>query len=575
MITMPAKGIVLGNKYLLLQEIGRGGMGIVFLARHQTLDSLVAVKILLPEFGSNTRVRDRFINEAKRHARLKHNNIVAVQDAEFDGKFCYFVMEYVDGIDLGKRIKQGPLGLDEIKRIVLQISSGLKYVHDQKLVHRDIKPSNIILEAHTGRVVITDFGICKSVTSASPAEAKTQSGEIVGTLEYMPPEQFGKPTTTIGHDIYAFGLLIYEMLTRVRAFDSRKYGMYALINQINSVYPAAPSSLRKNLPTAVDQVIRKAIDKNLALRYETATALYQAFAVAVARSETPVQVTPLPRNFLRTPAVYITAIAGSALVLLVIIIICAIPPAKGYLRISSTPMDVQLRLDDGPVQEVTLPWGRLIAAGRHRIIITRFGAVQPYRSSPFTVSGGDTVKLDLTNRPELALKSATPAAGLPVSSGAVRAAADTIRMITPQMAATDLRRPPATSSATAPARPVNVTAVIPRVQAEGQTAGAAPQSTAGANPAAGSPGEAARSSSSSRSLPASGNLILMSNVPVRFWADGNPLSTHSEMQHSMTVTRDRTYVIQVVQPDSVQASPEQLSKSFKMRTGQDTLRFRL
>jgi serine/threonine protein kinase len=197
----------------IIELIGQGGMGAVYKARQPSLDRLVAVKVLPPEAGRDPAFAERFGREARALARLSHPNIVAVHDVGRAGDFFYFVMEFVDGVNLRQLLRDGQLDPAQALRIVPQICDALQYAHEEGVVHRDIKPENILLD-RKGRVKIADFGLAKLLGRDGENFTLTGSRQVMGTLYYMAPEQVERPLE-VDHraDIYSLGVVFYEMLT--------------------------------------------------------------------------------------------------------------------------------------------------------------------------------------------------------------------------------------------------------------------------------------------------------------------------------------------------------------------------
>src|SRR5881397_3793515 len=174
------------GRYSLERELGRGGMGVVYLAREVRLDRPVAVKLLPPELAAHPTLRERFMREARTAARLSHPNIVPIHAVDEAGAFVFYVMAYVDGETLAERVRaHGPLPPHDVTRIVREVAWALAYAHAQGVVHRDIKAANILLERGTQRAMVLDFGIARLAT----VSGETAAGEVLGTPEYMSPEQ--------------------------------------------------------------------------------------------------------------------------------------------------------------------------------------------------------------------------------------------------------------------------------------------------------------------------------------------------------------------------------------------------
>src|SRR6184192_1549619 len=175
----------LAGRYSLERELGRGGMGVVYLAREVRLDRPVAIKLLPPELAAQQALRDRFLREARTAARLSHPYVVPIHSVdEIDG-FVFYVMAYVDGETLAQRVSaRGPLPPHDVMRILREVAWALAYAHAQGIVHRDIKPANILIERGNERSMVTDFGIARAAQGGD-----TAIGEVLGTPEYMSPEQ--------------------------------------------------------------------------------------------------------------------------------------------------------------------------------------------------------------------------------------------------------------------------------------------------------------------------------------------------------------------------------------------------
>jgi predicted Ser/Thr protein kinase len=251
----------------IIELLGRGGMGAVYKARQPQLDRLVALKILPVEGASDPAFAERFAREAKALARLSHPNIVAVYDfgRTADGLF-YFVMEYVDGVNLRQAIQSGGMDPKQALAIVPQICDALEFAHDEGVVHRDIKPENILLD-HRGRVKIADFGLAKLLGQETADHALTRTMQVMGTLRYMAPEQMeGAKAVDHRADIYSLGVVFYELLT-----GELPVGRFA------------PPSKKVEIDVRLDEVVLRALEKEPEHRYQHAsevkTAIEQAAVV--------------------------------------------------------------------------------------------------------------------------------------------------------------------------------------------------------------------------------------------------------------------------------------------------------
>src|ERR1039458_935054 len=197
----------------ILALIGKGGMGAVYQARQPALDRLVALKILPPQAAGGPGFAERFNREARALARLNHPNIVGVYEFGQAGGSPFFIMEFVDGLNLRQLEQAGQLSPREALQIVPQICEALQFAHDEGIVHRDIKPENILVDKK-GRVKIADFGIAKIIGGEEAGAGVRRHGAAIGTPHYMTPEQGEKPQT-VDHraDIFSLGVVFYEMLT--------------------------------------------------------------------------------------------------------------------------------------------------------------------------------------------------------------------------------------------------------------------------------------------------------------------------------------------------------------------------
>src|SRR2546425_2725061 len=209
----------LAGRYSLEREVGRGGMGVVYLAREVRLDRPVAIKLLPPAKARDGALRERFLREARTAAKLSHPNIIPIFTVDETGEFVFFAMAYVEGETLTQRVRErGPLPPSEAARVLREVVWALAYAHSQGVVHRDVKPDNIILEAATGRALVADFGIAGLVKGAAGLEG----GEVIGTPEFMSPEQVLGETVDGRSDLYSLGLVGYFALSGKLPFEGSK-----------------------------------------------------------------------------------------------------------------------------------------------------------------------------------------------------------------------------------------------------------------------------------------------------------------------------------------------------------------
>jgi len=266
------------GRYDIVRVLGKGAMGMVYEARDPNLDRRVAIKTIRVENLSADASADyeaRFRTEARSAARLQHPNIVSVYDSERHGDTAYLVMEYVQGDDLKQYLDGGKqYSLEQSVGMVRDLLAALDYAHRQNIVHRDVKPANLLIEA-SGRVKLTDFGVARIQDSGDATRTK---GSMVGTLKYMSPEQVQGLSVDARADLFAAGIVLYQLLTGKRPFDGESE--FAIIHQIVSQNPPAPSSIHPQVPAEMDAVVARALAKQredrFATAHEFALALQQA-----------------------------------------------------------------------------------------------------------------------------------------------------------------------------------------------------------------------------------------------------------------------------------------------------------
>jgi predicted Ser/Thr protein kinase len=255
--------------YDILEELGRGGMGVVYRARHTRLDRLVAIKILPAEVSDEPAFAERFAREARALAKLNHPHIVSIYDFGQTGEQSYFIMEYVEGANLRQRMRAGRLQPQEALQIIARICDALEYAHEEGIVHRDIKPENILLDKK-GRVKIADFGLVKLVARKTAQYTLTGPWQVVGTPHYMAPEQMDNvPILDHRADIYSLGVMLYEMLT----------GQLPL-----GRFP--PPSHKAPVDAQFDEVVLRALEREPERRYQRVSEMKAALAVLLAK-DTP------------------------------------------------------------------------------------------------------------------------------------------------------------------------------------------------------------------------------------------------------------------------------------------------
>jgi serine/threonine protein kinase len=277
-------GTLLAGRYRLESKLGSGGMSTVYLARDETLERWVAIKLMHREISDQPDQLERFRREARAVAQLSHPNVVAVIDAGEDEGFPFIVFEYVSGETLKARIdRAGRLPLDEAAAYAIEIGRGLAAAHTHKLVHRDVKPQNVLIDPE-GRAKVTDFGIARSLES----DGLTKTGRVLGTTDYVSPEQAMGHGVDSRSDVYSLGVLLYEMLTGQPPFKAETVVGVAM-KHVNDPMPDV-QELRPDASAALARVVEKATQKDARRRYADMNAMLAdlegALEVEVARSGT-------------------------------------------------------------------------------------------------------------------------------------------------------------------------------------------------------------------------------------------------------------------------------------------------
>ncbi len=295
----------LAPAYLVERQLGRGGMGEVYLAHDTALHRPVAIKVLPPEFATDPESRARFLHETRTAASFSHPNIVPVHAVEErEGLLC-FVMGFVDGETLTDRVRlNGPVGVGEGVRLLQEVAWALSYAHGRGIVHRDVKPDNIMLERATGRALVTDFGIARSAALSE----SVQTGHVMGTPDYMSPEQAAGDEVDGRSDLYSLGVVAFFALTGRAPFEGDSES--ALLAQHIAVEPPRVETLRPGLPDGLVAVVHRLLQKDPADRFTTGEEVVEALdALRASRPD----VAPSIRLFLsRAPALVLGAAAIAA-----------------------------------------------------------------------------------------------------------------------------------------------------------------------------------------------------------------------------------------------------------------------
>jgi serine/threonine-protein kinase len=263
----PLLGRVINRRYRLEEQLGSGGMGVVYRARHLLIDRIVAIKILVP--GKNTdHLRAWFLREARAVNRINHAHIVDIHDyGETDDGLAYLVMELLDGTPLNEVIARGPMPVSRAADIIEQCCAALARAHDLGVIHRDLKPDNVYLLERGGRkdfVKILDFGLARLMQETAAAAR----GAVFGTPEYMSPEQTLGAEATAASDLYSLGVVFYEMLTGKLPFEGP--GRSAVMEQHRSQPPVPPSRHVPGLLPLGESIVLKLLEKEPSRRYRDA-----------------------------------------------------------------------------------------------------------------------------------------------------------------------------------------------------------------------------------------------------------------------------------------------------------------
>jgi serine/threonine-protein kinase len=274
----------LAGRYSIERELGRGGMGIVYLAREVRLDRLIALKLLPPVLAAQPGPRERFLREARMAAKLSHPNIIPIHTVDEIGTFVFFAMAYVEGETLTERIRRrGPLASSEAARVLREVAWALAYAHGQGVIHRDVKPDNIMLETGSGRALVADFGIAGQVSGA----AALDGGEVIGTPEFMSPEQALGEQVDGRSDLYGLGVVGYFALSGRLPFQGAK-ATEVLAKQVTET-PRPLAEVAGGTPRKLALAVDRCLAKDRDERPESAAVLAEQLGLALEqRRELPV-----------------------------------------------------------------------------------------------------------------------------------------------------------------------------------------------------------------------------------------------------------------------------------------------
>jgi WD40 repeat protein len=351
--------------YEVNEVIGRGGMGIALRAFDETLQRIVAIKVLAPQLATSGTARQRFVREAQAAAAVRNEHVIDIHAVEGTGERPYLVMEYISGVSLQQRLDQtGPLEVKEILRIGMQTAAGLAAAHAQGLVHRDIKPANILLENGVERVKITDFGLARAVDDAS----LTQSGVVAGTPQYMAPEQARGEAVDHRADLFSLGSVLYAMCTGRAPFQAN--GMMAVLKRVCEDTPRPIQEINPEIPDWLVEIVARLQAKDPADRFQSAADVAELLSTHL----THVQQTAFTRSrrVPRSPSRRGRRWRAVVTALLLLLGGLTLTEAAGVTRIAATVIRV-LTPDGILVVEVEDPNVKVTIEGDGGLIITGAG----------------------------------------------------------------------------------------------------------------------------------------------------------------------------------------------------------
>jgi serine/threonine protein kinase len=390
--------------YEILSALGAGGMGEVYKARDTRLDRTVAIKVLPAQFAADPEFRERFEREAKAISQLTHPHICTLYDVGSQDGTDFLVMEYLEGETLADRLAKGALSLEQALQVGIQIADALAKAHRAGVVHRDLKPGNIMVTKTGGKLL--DFGLAKTSASVGASAGismlpttphnLTAQGTILGTFQYMAPEQLEGQEADTRTDIFAFGAVLYETLTGKKAFEGKSQA--SLIAAILEREPPAISSVQPLSPPILDRVVRKCLAKNPDDRWQTATDLLDELRWVTEASYTASATVSATTRFQSRRLALVSAVAVALLltsvVLTGVILLHRETTSLGTIRLAVFPPEkATFSVQTGRPEFAVSPDGRLITFSATDIAGKTLLWVQPFDSftaQPMTETAGAT-----------------------------------------------------------------------------------------------------------------------------------------------------------------------------------------
>jgi len=355
------------GRYEIIEELGKGSMGVVYRAYDPQIDRPIALKVLREDRMTSEAFVQRFLKEAKAIGRLSHPNIVTVYDTGEDQGTIYIAMELLEGSSLNRMVEGKRLTLKEIVNLAVQIAETLDYAHRKGIVHRDVKPSNIILQAN-GQIKITDFGIAHIEDPS--ALVQTQAGEILGTPAYMSPEQVLSRPVDGRSDIFSLGIILYELSTGRRPFGGEN--MAAIFHAITHDHPPEPAEINPTISQELSQITLKCLRKIPEERFETGHALARALSKSIEEKELLPQKASKRKGLLLSIVILLVLVLGGLSYHFIFPRATKPPTAEkislGSLKVESQPLGARVFID-GAFKGMS-PLTLSLPVGKHEVRMT-------------------------------------------------------------------------------------------------------------------------------------------------------------------------------------------------------------